>query len=133
MNQRRSSLQLLWKESRQLLPLMLILVGVQLMISWVVMRVLEGLNQSYDSDGVLGTPDTSAVTVDNGVLSIAGERHNETESQEEGVKRIERFTGRFYRRFTLPDTANTLVPLLCSVPMPAYQAPPFMMMGGTLA
>jgi hypothetical protein len=33
----------------------------------------------------------------------------------------------------LPQRLNTLVPLLCSVPMPAYQAPPFMMMGGTLA
>ena len=28
-------------------------------------------------------------------------------NKEEGVKRIERFTGRFYRRFTLPDTADS--------------------------
>jgi hypothetical protein len=38
-----------WEASRLWLYLlgsaMLILVGVQLMISWVVMRVLEGLNQ----------------------------------------------------------------------------------------
>ena len=44
--------------------------------------------------------------MDGGVLSVTGERHSETEASEEGVKRIERFTGRFYRRFTLPDTAD---------------------------
>ena len=46
------------------------------------------------------------VSMDGGVLSISGERQSESSSTEEGVKRIERFTGRFYRRFTLPDTAD---------------------------
>lgn len=46
------------------------------------------------------------VSMDGGVLSVSGERQAETEASEEGVKRIERFTGRFYRRFTLPDTAD---------------------------
>ncbi len=46
------------------------------------------------------------VSMDNGVLSVSGERRAETRTDEAGVQRIERATGRFFRRFTLPDTAN---------------------------
>ncbi|MEM8816029.1 MAG: Hsp20/alpha crystallin family protein [Pseudomonadota bacterium] len=46
------------------------------------------------------------VSMDAGVLSVSGERKAETESDENGIRRIERFSGRFYRRFTLPDTAD---------------------------
>lgn len=46
------------------------------------------------------------VSMDGGVLTVSGERKSDTESTEGGVKRIERFTGRFYRRFTLPETAD---------------------------
>ena len=46
------------------------------------------------------------VAMDNGVLSVAGERHAIAPSDDTGVQRIERATGRFLRRFTLPDTAN---------------------------
>ena len=46
------------------------------------------------------------VSMDSGVLSVSGERKSETESDADGVRRIERFSGRFYRRFTLPDTAD---------------------------
>lgn len=46
------------------------------------------------------------VAMDNGILSIAGERHAIAPADESGVQRIERATGRFLRRFTLPDTAN---------------------------
>ena len=46
------------------------------------------------------------VSMDGGVLSISGERHAEDRSDVDGVARYERFSGRFYRRFTLPETAN---------------------------
>ena len=46
------------------------------------------------------------VSMDNGVLSISGERHAIAPADDTGVQRIERATGRFLRRFTLPDTAN---------------------------
>ena len=46
------------------------------------------------------------VAMDNGVLSVSGERHAIAPGDDSGVQRIERTTGRFLRRFTLPDTAN---------------------------
>ncbi len=46
------------------------------------------------------------VSMDAGVLSVAGERHTETSDETDGLKRVERISGRFYRRFTLPETAD---------------------------
>lgn len=46
------------------------------------------------------------VSMENGVLTIKGERKFETEQEREGYKRIERVRGTFYRRFSLPDTAD---------------------------
>lgn len=51
-------------------------------------------------------PEDIDVSMDNGVLSLSGERHPIAVGEESGVQRIERATGRFLRRFTLPDTAN---------------------------
>lgn len=46
------------------------------------------------------------VHMENGILTIRGERKSETQEEREGYKRIERVRGSFYRRFSLPDTAN---------------------------
>jgi len=46
------------------------------------------------------------VSMDDGVLSVAGERRSENRGETEGVKRIERVAGRFDRRFSLPETAD---------------------------
>lgn len=46
------------------------------------------------------------VSMENGVLTLSGTRHRENVTEEEGFKRVERATGRFLRRFTLPDTAH---------------------------
>ena len=46
------------------------------------------------------------ITMENGVLSIKGERTLETEEERQGYKRMERARGTFYRRFSLPDTAD---------------------------
>ena len=40
------------------------------------------------------------------MLTIKGERESEKKEEREGYKRIERQRGTFYRRFSLPDTAN---------------------------
>ena len=82
--------------------------GEQSVADWVpAVDIVEEKDRFVLRADVPGVdPKDIDVSMDNGVLSISGERHNESESQEEGVKRIERFTGRFYRRFTLPDTAD---------------------------
>ena len=51
-------------------------------------------------------PDNIEVTMDKGVLTIKGERQSEKKAEEENYKRVERQYGVFYRRFTLPDSAD---------------------------
>lgn len=46
------------------------------------------------------------VSMDNGVLTIKGERSSENVEEKEGFRRVERSSGSFYRRFSLPDTAD---------------------------
>ncbi len=46
------------------------------------------------------------VHMENGILTIKGERTTENKEENEGYKRIERSRGSFYRRFSLPDTAD---------------------------
>ena len=46
------------------------------------------------------------VHMENGVLTIKGERESEKKEEKEGFKRVEREWGSFYRRFSLPDTAD---------------------------
>lgn len=52
------------------------------------------------------TPADIDVSMDNGILSLSGERHPVAGTADSGFQRIERATGRFLRRFTLPDTAD---------------------------
>lgn len=51
--------------------------------------------------------DDIEINMDNGVLSIAGSREREKTEEVEGLRRVERVSGRFYRRFTLPDSADS--------------------------
>ena len=46
------------------------------------------------------------VHMENGMLTIKGERESEKKEDKEGYKRVERSYGSFYRRFSMPDTAN---------------------------
>ena len=50
--------------------------------------------------------DDVEVTLEDGVLTIKGERRTETEETREGFHRKERVHGSFLRQFTLPDTVN---------------------------
>lgn len=51
-------------------------------------------------------PSDIEVTMEDGVLTIKGERRHEAQEDTNGYKRIERSYGTFYRRFSLPDSAN---------------------------
>ena len=52
-------------------------------------------------------PEDIELTMENGVLTIKGERKLETKDEgDNGYRRVERVYGSFYRRFTLPDTAD---------------------------
>lgn len=51
-------------------------------------------------------PEDIEVTMENGVLSIRGERKHEPVSEEGEVRRVERSQGMFYRRFSLPDSTD---------------------------
>ncbi len=51
-------------------------------------------------------PKDIEITMDNGILTIKGERQSEVRDEKEGYKRVERVSGAFYRRFSLPDTAD---------------------------
>ena len=52
-------------------------------------------------------PEDIDVSMEDGVLTIKGEKQTETKTEKEGYKRIERTSGSFYRRFSLPDTADS--------------------------
>ena len=52
-------------------------------------------------------PKDIEVTMEKGILTVRGERRLESQSEgEEGYRRVERAYGSFYRRFSLPDTAD---------------------------
>ena len=51
-------------------------------------------------------PKEIEVHMDNGILTIKGEKESEKQEEREGYKRVERSYGSFYRRFSLPDTAD---------------------------
>lgn len=69
--------------------------------------VQEDANQYLITADLPGVdPKDIDVSLDNGVLTIRGERRDESEQKEASYKRVERVRGTFFRRFTLPDTAD---------------------------
>jgi len=46
------------------------------------------------------------VSMDAGVLSVSGHRYEDARSEDAGMQRVERASGRFFRRFSMPDTAD---------------------------
>ena len=46
------------------------------------------------------------VHMENGVLTVSGERRLESTDETGGARRVERVSGKFYRRFNLPETAD---------------------------
>ncbi|MDH5299835.1 MAG: Hsp20/alpha crystallin family protein [Gammaproteobacteria bacterium] len=47
------------------------------------------------------------VQMEGGVLTISGERKHERREAENGYKRVERVSGSFFRRFSLPDSVDS--------------------------
>jgi len=77
--------------------------------AWTPLVDIKEENQRYvlhaDIPGV--DPKDIEITMEKEVLTIRGVRNNVTEEESQHYKRIERIQGTFYRRFTLPDTADT--------------------------
>ncbi|MDX1837922.1 Hsp20/alpha crystallin family protein [Legionella taurinensis] len=46
------------------------------------------------------------IALENNVLTISGERKFESKEEKNGYSRVERVQGQFYRRFSLPQTAD---------------------------
>ena len=51
-------------------------------------------------------PKDIEISMEKGVLTIKGERHSENIEEGKNYRRVERESGQFYRRFTLPDSAD---------------------------
>jgi HSP20 family protein len=64
----------------------------------------DGYALYVDVPGV--RPEEIDVSMENGILTLRGTRNTEAGAAREGYKRIERVHGTFYRRFSLPDTAD---------------------------
>ena len=52
-------------------------------------------------------PEEIDVNMESGILTLKGEKKTEAKVEKEGYKRVERNYGSFYRRFSLPDSANS--------------------------
>lgn len=70
-----------------------------------VAEAADGFVIRADLPGV--SPEDVEITMENGVLTLKGSRETVSESEAGGYKRVERSSGRFYRRFTLPDTSDS--------------------------
>jgi HSP20 family protein len=69
--------------------------------------VREGADQYHISVDLPGVaPADIAVTTEHGVLTIRAERQSSENTAAEGYSRIERRTGTYLRRFTLPEDAD---------------------------
>ncbi|MBT8097041.1 MAG: Hsp20/alpha crystallin family protein [Woeseia sp.] len=66
----------------------------------------ESFELHVDVPGI--DPKDVEITLDNGVLTIAGERQYVKQEKDDSLlrRRTERAYGRFYRRFILPDTVD---------------------------
>lgn len=51
-------------------------------------------------------PKDIEITLEHSVLTVRGHRQAEREEEQKGFRRVERSYGSFFRRFTLPDTAD---------------------------
>jgi HSP20 family protein len=66
----------------------------------------DGQNFLIEADIPGVEPKDIEIAMENGVLTIKGERQTESRDEGNNYQRVERIHGSFYRRFTLPDTAD---------------------------
>ena len=77
-------------------------------VSWIpqvdVREEAERFVVTADLPGVEGKD--IEITADKGVLTIKGERRSEKKSSKDGYESVERASGKFLRRFTLPESVD---------------------------
>ncbi len=77
-------------------------------VSWIphvdIREEDEGFVVAADLPGVEGKD--IEITAEKGVLTIKGERRSEKKAPKDGYQSVERATGTFLRRFTLPETVD---------------------------
>lgn len=75
---------------------------------WVPAVDIRELQDRYVIDADLPgvAPDDIDIHMEDGMLSIRGTRRTEASTEDGGARRIERAVGSFFRRFSLPDTAD---------------------------
>ncbi len=75
---------------------------------WVPAVDIKAAGNSYiihaDVPGI--KPENIDVSLEDGVLTIRGERRFDGEEAKDGYRHVERVRGTFYRRFTIPDMAD---------------------------
>jgi HSP20 family protein len=76
--------------------------------AWVpAIDLKEEVNQFIIEADIPGVdPKDIEISMANGVLTIKGERKSESQEEGKNYHRVERIHGSFYRRFSLPDTAD---------------------------
>ena len=77
-------------------------------VSWIphvdVREEAERFVVTADLPGVEGKD--IEITADKGVLTVRGQRRSEKKASGEGYERVERASGTFLRRFTLPESVD---------------------------
>jgi HSP20 family protein len=77
-------------------------------VSWIphvdIREEAERFVVAADVPGV--EPKDIEITADKGVLTVKGERRAEKNATADGYERVERASGTFLRRFTLPESAD---------------------------
>ncbi len=81
----------------------------RLVTSWVpAVDIKEDEKQFSLRADVPGVePKNIDITMEDGVLTLRGERVDEKDTENEGFRRVERVSGKFHRRFSMPDTADS--------------------------
>jgi HSP20 family protein len=77
-------------------------------VDWVpavdIVELKDGFLLRADVPGVVA--EDIEVSMEEGLLTVSGERAADAHDETDGVRRFERKTGRFCRRFSLPDSAD---------------------------
>jgi HSP20 family protein len=77
-------------------------------VSWIphvdIREEAERFVVAADVPGV--EPKDIEITADKGVLTVKGERSSQKNATADGYERVERASGTFLRRFTLPESAD---------------------------
>ena len=77
-------------------------------VSWIPHVDIREENDRFvvaaDLPGVAGKD--IEITAEKGILTIKGERQSQQQASGDGYERVERATGTFLRRFTLPESAD---------------------------